>query len=262
SIAVSAWKWGVITGRLGLVSNLALLVRHYLIGLFFNNVLPTTVGGDVVRAVEHGKASGMTARSAASVVAERLIASVALGLTALIGLAFVQRSALMVGLVLGVLVVTSGATLLFLSPRIAERMVRPLLGSRLVNVAEGVASAVAAVREVLLDRRVLLRVIVLSVGFQTLVALVNVCLFHALGHPSGLAEAMVYTPIVFTITMLPISLSGLGVREAAYAVLFGQAGIPAEVAVTASLAFFVLVALVSLPGAPLFALGRRAVIAS
>jgi uncharacterized membrane protein YbhN (UPF0104 family) len=86
---------------------------------------------------------------------------------------------------------------------------------------------------------------------------VNACLFEAMGAPVSLARCVVYTPMIFTLTMIPISLSGLGVREAAYAFFFGQAGVGPSDAVAASLLFFIVVGLSSLPGAPLFALRRR-----
>jgi uncharacterized membrane protein YbhN (UPF0104 family) len=63
--------------------------------------------------------------------------------------------------------------------------------------------------------------------------------------------------MIFALTMLPVSLSGLGVREAAYVFFFGQAGVARPDAIAASLLFFVVVGIGSLPGAALFALGRR-----
>jgi len=78
----------------------------------------------------------------------------------------------------------------------------------------------------------------------------------------GLARCLVYTPMIFTVTMLPISLSGLGVREAAYWFFFAQAGVGQGECVGASLAFFVTVGLCSLPGAALFALSRRDAVAA
>jgi uncharacterized membrane protein YbhN (UPF0104 family) len=62
---------------------------------------------------------------------------------------------------------------------------------------------------------------------------------------------------VFALTMLPLSLSGFGVREAAYVYFFALVGVAPADAVAASLSFFVLVAVVSLPGAPLFLLSRQ-----
>jgi len=120
-----------------------------------------------------------------------------------------------------------------------------------------VERTVVAVRATLGSPRLAGRVIVLSILFQVLVAAVNAALFAALGAPVGLARCVVYTPMAFTVTMLPISISGLGVREAAYAYFFALGGTPPADSVAASLLFFIVVGLSSLPGAILFALGRR-----
>jgi hypothetical protein len=55
----------------------------------------------------------------------------------------------------------------------------------------------------------------------------------------------------------PISISGLGVREAAYWYFFSQIGVGQAEAIAASLLFFIVVGICSLPGAPLFVFGRK-----
>jgi hypothetical protein len=119
-------------------------------------------------------------------------------------------------------------------------------------------ATVRVVRATLHDRALFATVVALSVLFQALVAAVNACIFEAMGVHVGLARCLVYTPMIFTVTMLPISLSGLGVREAAYWFFFAQAGLGQAECVGASLALFVTVGLCSLPGAALFAISRRA----
>ena len=57
--------------------------------------------------------------------------------------------------------------------------------------------------------------------------------------------------------MVPISISGHGIREAGYAYFFGLVGVASAVAVSASVLFFAVVAIATLPGAALFAIGRR-----
>jgi uncharacterized membrane protein YbhN (UPF0104 family) len=97
----------------------------------------------------------------------------------------------------------------------------------------------------------------LSILFQICVAGVNVAIFEALGAPVSLAHCVIYTPMIFTIAMLPISISGFGVREAAYWYFFSQVGVGQAEAVAASLLFFVIVGICSLPGAPLFVFRRK-----
>lgn len=256
AIAISAVKWGAILEARRCALPFTRLLRHYLVGLFFNNVLPTTVGGDAVRAWETTRDTGEVPEAVGSVVTERLIAGAALGFTALLGLPFADASPRLVLTVVGFLALDLALVALFLVPRFAEAIVAATLPRRLTSARATVAATVGAVRTTLRSPRLFLRVFLLSVLFQVLVAAVNVCLFQALGVPVGVARCIVYTPMIFTVTMLPISLSGLGVREAAYWYFFAQAGVAQVDAVAVSLGFFLVVGAASLPGAPLFALGR------
>lgn len=256
-IAISAVKWGVLLRSRGHRLSFARLTRHYMVGLFFNNFLPTSVGGDVVRAWEAGRDLDDMPEAAASVVAERLIASVGLALTAALGLPFVRAGTQAYVAVAIVFVLGIGLAGLFLVPTLSERIVRSAMGSRFEGVAGWVARATSATGEMLRARGSAATVLALSVGFQVLVAVVNWCLFRALGASVSLAECVVYTSVVSAVTMVPISISGHGVREAGYVYFFGLAGVPDAVAVTASLMFFATVAACTSPGALFFAAGRR-----
>ncbi|BDG10013.1 lysylphosphatidylglycerol synthase transmembrane domain-containing protein [Anaeromyxobacter paludicola] len=257
AVALSAWKWGLLLAARGRHLPYARLFRHYLVGLFFNNVLPTTVGGDAVRAWETARDTGEVPDAVGSVLSERLVAGAALGFTALLGLPFADPTPRLAGLVLLFLVLNLSLLGAFLVPRVAERVAASVLPARLTGARATVQSTLASVRESLRSRPLAARVFLASIAFQVLVAAVNACLFAGLGAPVSLARCVVYTPMIFTVTMLPVSLSGFGVREAAYAWFFARAGVSRADAVTASLLFFLVVALASLPGAPLFALGRR-----
>jgi uncharacterized protein (TIRG00374 family) len=256
AVALSAWKWGLVLAFRGRPLPFRRRLRHYAVGLFFNNVLPTSIGGDAVRAWEAARDTGEVAEAAGSVVTERLVAGAALGLTALAGLPFAGPTPGLALLVLAFLAVNLVLVGLFALPRVAESVASAVLPARLEGARAAVAATVAAVRASLRAPRLLVPLVLLSVAFQLLVAVVNVCLFAAMGVPVSLARCAVYTPIVFALTMLPVSISGLGVREAAYAFFFAQAGVGPAESVAASLLFFAVVAVSSLPGAPLFVLGR------
>lgn len=256
-VAISAFKWDVLLASRGHHVGFWRLVRHYFVGFFFNNFLPTSVGGDVVRAWECGRDLGDVPEAAASVVAERLIASVGLALTAALGLLFVPAVPQAYLAVAVVFAGGVGLAALFAVPSFSQRMVRSAMGSRFEGVAGWLARATRATGELLTNWRTSAVVLLLSIGFQVLVAAVNWCLFRALGTPVSLATCVVYTSVVSAVTMVPISISGHGVREAGYAYFFGLAGVPAAAAVTASLLFFALVAVCTSPGAWLFAAGRR-----
>jgi len=257
AVIVSAWKWGLILSERGYPLPYQRLVHHYFVGLFFNNVLPTTVGGDAVRAWETTKDTGEVPEAMGSVVTERLIAGVALGITALLGLPFVEASPKLLLLVAAFLVIDLVLVGLFLVPKVAEGIVSKLLPPRLAGLRDAVTNTVLVVRATLKNPRLFIKVTLLSILFQIFVAAVNACIFKAMDVPVTLAQCVIYTPMIFTVTMLPISLSGLGVREAAYWYFFSQVGVSQVDAVVCSLAFFIIVGISSLPGAPLFVLNRK-----
>jgi uncharacterized membrane protein YbhN (UPF0104 family) len=87
--------------------------------------------------------------------------------------------------------------------------------------------------------------------------MVNHSLFAAVGAPVTVGMALLYSPMVSTLAMLPVSLSGLGVPQAAYAYFFGLSGVPAAASVAVSLAFFAVVAISTLPGAIAFVFARK-----
>lgn len=254
AVAVSVLKWGVILARRGHPLSALRLTRHYLVGLFFNNILPGTVGGDAVRAWSTTRDTGEVPETVGSVITERLIAGAGLGLTAAIGLLFLPdpaRFALSVAAFLGI---NLGLIGLLLLPRLADGAIRALLPA---GWAAGTSDTLRAIRAGLSDLRILGPVLALSVVFQCLVAAVNAALFSALGVPVGFGACLIFTPMIFALTMLPLSLSGFGLREAAYAYFFALVGVPMADAVAVSLVFFGLVAVISLPGAPLFLLSDR-----
>jgi hypothetical protein len=59
--------------------------------------------------------------------------------------------------------------------------------------------------------------------------------------------------------MVPVSVNGLGVREALYILLFGQIGVPAEVAVSLALLYLGVTFVASLPGGLVYALQKSPV---
>lgn len=257
AIVLSAFKWRLLLEALDLSLGLGRLTRHYLVGLFFNNFLPTSVGGDVVRAWDAGRDLDDAPRAAASVIAERLIASLALGVTAALGLPLTDAGPQAAVAVAVVIAASSAFVALFLWPTRSSAMVRSAMGGRFDSAADSVERCVHAVNETLRSRCRLAAVFVLSVAFQVLVAAVNWCLFRALGSPVTLGACIVCTSVVSAVTMVPISIAGHGVREAGYVYFFGLAGVAPVVAASASVLFFAVVALATAPGAVFFAIGRR-----
>lgn len=257
AIGISAVKWGRILARRGIHVPFFELTRLYYIASFFNAVLPTSVGGDPVRAWMLGREKGNMPEAFASIVSERLIASVALGLSSAIGLPLVGVTPKLAGLVALFIAIDAGLVALFVIPKAGEHLVRTAIPPRFEGAAAATRSALVAVRDTLTDWRLVAEVLLLTLAFQACVAMVNHSLFSAVGVPVSIGMALLYSPMISTVSMLPISLSGLGVPQAAYAYFFGLSGVGAPSAVAVSLGFFLVVALSTIPGAAAFVVARK-----
>ncbi len=83
-LAISTWRWRVLLEAQGFTIPLAHLSGSYLVATFFNNFLPSNIGGDVVRVRDSSRLTGSTTTSLAVVAIDRI-----LGLGALYALALV-----------------------------------------------------------------------------------------------------------------------------------------------------------------------------
>ena len=82
----------------------------------------------------------------------------------------------------------------------------------------------------------------------------NYLVARAIGVTISVWYFVLFVPIVSVVLMLPVSMSGLGVREGAYVYLFGQAGVSTAQALTMSLLIYALRVVAGLVGGLLYAL--------
>lgn len=257
ALLVSAIKWGILLRAQVATISLPYLFNTYLVGLFFNNFLPSNVGGDVARIADIAKRTGKAPEATASVIGERLISGLALALTALIGLLFSpQVSGQFAPIVGGLILFFVFVMGLFASrraKRIISTVIRRLLGPKWFERIGRVAGSIAlAIR----NPSTFLWAMFWSFAFHITLVLVNYAIFIALNINLPLISFVLYVPIIAAIQLVPVSVNGFGVREVAYVYFFGTVGVSSSGAAAASLLFGILVMLVSLPGGLIFASRR------
>lgn len=246
SILVSVPKWGLVLASLGIHLSYGELWRAYWAGLFFNNLLPSSIGGDALRIWWAGQSSGDHPGAATSVITERILATTGLALTGLAGaLLAVDPDRRAIGL-FGLLVIISLALMGLIAwgktPRWVQRSHRRSLS--FLNDMAGHGGKFGR------QWRRLITVGALSVVFQVAVVAVNYCIFRSLGVKTLPFEDLLYiVPFISAVSMLPVGINGFGLREGAYVLTLAAYQIPAATAVSASLIFVFLVSLCSLYGA-------------
>jgi uncharacterized protein (TIRG00374 family) len=261
---VSALRWQWLARPLGFHGPLRRYVGYYFVGMFFNLLLPTSVGGDAIRAVYLNNASGRPVAAVLSVLLDRLS-----GLLVLLGVACVATLVCPVPLPAWVQLAVAAAALaamfgLSLSPwmtGVVARLdvtgdgLRHRVLAKLSRLAESTRDALAVYRRAP-------RLILSSTALSALVQASSVLQVGLLGLAVGLdvpwAVYGVAAPMVALLTLLPISLNGMGVREVGMALFLAPAGVPREQAVIVAFLWFLTQTAAGLLGSGVYLAGRSA----
>jgi hypothetical protein len=261
-------RWRLLLLAQGAEVSLPYLVRSLLVGTFFNNFLPSTVGGDLMRARDTAAHVGSGTGALAVVLVERTSGILVLGFFALAALlagalghggaasatAFVT-AALLAGFVACALLLRPrplAALRRLVDSRIASgagRRTGRALGNidRLVRTLETLAGAPGILRMTLL----------LAVLLQANVILHFWCVAQALDLGVEPAAFLIIVPVATVILLLPVSVNGIGAREAVFTFLLGRHGVPLTQALAFSWIAYGTVLAQGLLGGLVYALRRR-----
>jgi hypothetical protein len=239
----SAYKWHLIGRSVGLLRPLGDYTRFYFVGMFFNLFGPSTLGGDVVRALYlgDGRRPGLALNS---VLFDRM-SGLAL-LMALGALALLVFPAYRFPWPLTATIVAGGAALVFgwwTCPRLV-RLLPP--GNRIRRQVEH--DLVPFWR----DRGLLLRIGLVSLVFHLSQVAVQYVLARAAGAEVPFTYCLVFHPLLSVMIALPVSIGGFGVREGGYLYFLTRMDVEDSIAVTAGLLWFLLTLLGGLLGGAVF----------
>ena len=251
---VGAVRWMVLARPLGFKTPLKVLVDYYLVGMFFNLFAPGTVGGDVSRIYYlardgeenlNKRLGGATMHAAVSVFIDRVIGMAVLVWLGALGLFLFPQYAVPAA----VRHLTFGLAGVFLVAGIMLPLARRVLP------ADGhpiVVKLRVAVRAYQAHWQAIPQAILLSFVVHFMQAWIHMLLGRAIQIDIPYSFCIILYPLVGTFSALPISLSGLGLREGGYVFLFQFIGVGSEKGVAFGLLLFVIVALDSLIGGFLF----------
>jgi uncharacterized protein (TIRG00374 family) len=250
-LALATWRWQLLLEALGVVAPLKHLTASYLVASFFNNFLPSNIGGDIVRVRDGSRLTGSTTSSLAVVGIDRI-----LGLGALwVLVAFVSAGpelrelagARAVLLGLGLVFVALGT--LFFRPGIARRLMALSRLSAIDWARERFEVVQAAVHSYRAQVSTVWLAFAASLALQALVVVYFFAIARALRIPLSASAAFLMVPLCTLLQAVPISFNGWGLREGLFTLYFSQVGLPRESALAFSLTGAGLIILLSLSGA-------------
>lgn len=244
TLVLCAYRWRLLAAILRLEAPVTDFLAFRFIATFANTLIPGVAGGDALRAIYLGRRTSRFGEAVASVLADRIVG--------LIGLLWLAAGAAIVlkerGLpsTLTTLPIVTGLI------AFASFVARPLM-IRLVQLMPSRVSRYGGLIVTYLEHRsALLAPLALSVIVQFVLAVCQYLLALGIGIDAPLILFLFCVPIAGVFASLPLTINGLGVREGAYLVLFGMAGVDRTNAIALGLLWFVCTTLGALPGALAF----------
>lgn len=235
------------------------LVLLYYEGMFFNLMLPTAIGGDLVRGYQVSRLTERREASMASILVERLSGYTALTIIACIAIvpAYAHvHDPLIVWLTVGSAVGMIGLIASLLSDRLQTLFFRLLHGVGLGRFHDAIHRLYEAVQQYWTHRRALLFALGLSLILQSLIITIFYLISQALNLSVPFHYFFLFVPLISVISMLPISVAGLGLREGSAIYLFAKVGLDSASALSLSLLWFTVTALCSGLGGVVFLFRR------
>lgn len=259
------WRW--ILGVQGLQLSFWRTASIFFVGLFFNAFMLGATGGDVIKAwyVAH-ETHHKKAEAVATVIVDRVIGLLVLFIIALIMMvAFYHRVFDDVKLrwfaiiTLAVVILTVGGTALTFWRGFADRFFGLRAWLQKLPKYGTLRRMVEACRVYASHPVVLAKTALITVGVHVFSMLSIVCIGNGLGIQcaNGIVDYYLYLPIINSVTAIPISISGFGVREGMYQVMFSQVGVTASLAVALSLLGYLATLFWSLVGAVFYLTHRK-----
>lgn len=237
-----ALRWRVLLMAQDIRVPYRMLVGSYLVALFFNNFLPSNIGGDVYRIADTARPAGSKTLATTVILVDRALGLLALFLIASVGASLAMGPGarglvpiwpgwlwLVWGVAIGLAAVAFG------TPTGFTRVLKPLtiihpewVGERI----SGITRALTRFRERLGDVGACY---LLAVGIQAAFVVYYTAVARALHVPVTIGDLAIIVPLTFLLQMIPISINGFGVREAAFSFFFSRLGLPLASALAVSL---------------------------
>jgi hypothetical protein len=260
-IILGCLRWWILLHHVSRSIPFTRALPSFYLGIFFNHLMPTTVGGDAIRVLHMRGNSPNTKALISSTIMDRIIGLIGvliIGTTAIIAFPVVSdsfglKTVMLFGLIfsLGVFPLLASAPFTRLVNKLTIRFQHAKKRRWLLELTSLCQSYAGA-------KMRLFAALVLTLVLQTLTILTYYMLGNAIGIQLPLTAYFVSISLVFLASALPVSLGGLGIREGVLVGLLVALGVDTQVAISLSLLYLFVYLSASLPGGLVILLGGTA----
>ncbi len=249
---LATWRWRIVMRQFNQSLPFKTAFRFFFEGMFFNQALPSTVGGDGIRIYRSFRAGLPLQPAINSVILDRV-----LGLASQVLLVAIAQPLFYQRVDDPAARLTFTAIFILAAIGIGMLLVMSWMPVRLHrwSVFRGLTALSVAARQAFARPSVLLPVVALSVAGHVLTVAVFYLLFRHLGLSATFMDCLVLVPSVLLLATVPVSVAGWGLREGAMVAAFGLIGVAAGGAAAVSVLFGLGLIVLSLPGGLLWFVG-------
>ncbi len=250
--SVAVWRWHRLLRAQHIDVEPRTLNESIWVSLFFNNFLPSNIGGDFIRIADTAPAAGSKTLATMVIFVDRVLGLTALVLIATTGALTASLFGMhMPGARWLFLVTAAGiatAILVISIPGLVGHLLRPVRALNKPWVTERAARLEEAVLKFRNAPGALAGAFAGAIVVQVTIVAFYLLTAMGLSIPLPIFLGAVLIPVSLVVQMAPISINGFGVREAVFAFFFRRFGLPTDAAVALSLVSTGLVMALSLVG--------------
>lgn len=252
-LLLATWRWRLLLQAQGYSAPLRHLSASYLVATFFNNFLPSNIGGDLVRVRDSSRLTGSTTASLAIVAIDRILGFGALYVLAvgafLAGGPAVRHFAGARALIVGLGLFFGLLAYVFFRPGTARLLMNRTGLSSWPWALEQFEVVQAAVHVYRTKLTQVWKAFAASVALQAVFVYYYYAVAQALRIPLPLAACFLMVPLCTLLQTVPVSFNGWGIRESVFILYFSQIGLSKDSALAFSIVGAGLVVFLSFSGA-------------
>jgi glycosyltransferase 2 family protein len=252
---ICIYRWRMLMRPLMPILSVGNLLGIYCIGLFFNMIFPTVIGGDVVKMYYAGKPSNSYPQSFAAAFLDRDAGMLAMMIIACVAVLLYPVSvpgvpvSLIIWSVFLLFILGNIAIFVPSCHRLLIDILRRLNLARIAKKIDLISNAFQIMGK---QKAVLLWSLMISFANQLLV--ISVTWITALGLRMNISPRyfLIFVPVITLISMIPISLNGMGLREYSFQSLFGAIGVLPASCIALGIISSITLIITSVPGGVIY----------
>ncbi|NOY17747.1 MAG: flippase-like domain-containing protein [Gammaproteobacteria bacterium] len=261
-LCIIASRWKLLLAVQGVRASFYTLIKSMIVAVFFNNFLPSTIGGDAMRAYDTWKMGGGKTQSVSIIFIDRLLGIFTLFMFALLALLLTSRNVSFIPnfrlwVLFAVFIGITAIYILFFKAALISRYLHT--GNREnASTLKRILLKVFDVFAVYSGKPgVLFIALILSIFLQLNVIFHYYLIALSLSIDIPLSAMFIIIPIAIVVMMIPVSINAIGVRELIFVALFALYGVSSADALAFSWTSFILITLLGVIGGIIFILRRK-----